>query len=542
MALRYLIALLFFGFSCIAQNFTKSDSLRGALSAERTWYDINYYHLNIDVNTEMKFISGYNDIGFTVLESNKLMQLDLFENMTIDSVVFQGQLLSVSRSYNAFFISFSKDLEQGAEASLRVYYHGKPTEANNAPWDGGFVWKRDFNGLPWVGVACQGMGASSWWPCKDHLSDEPDSMRITCSVPKDVQFVGNGNLESDFVNKDKRVSTWKVSYPINTYNVTLNIANYSHIRDYYVTKIDTLALDYYVLVGNEQIAKEHFEQVKPMLQVYEKLFGVYPFWNDGFALVETPYLGMEHQSAIAYGNKYQPGYLGRYPGEMDFDFIIIHETGHEYWGNSVSMNDLADMWIHESFCTYTEALYVEKMYGYASMLEYLNYQKNFINDKSPIQGHRHVNHQGNHTDMYYKGSWMLHSIRNTINDDVLWFEIIKSVYTKFAISNCDGEEIKDYMSSIAGQDLKPIFNQYLKYAERPVLRYKFIEERGKLYMQYRWDAAEGAFNMPLDISTCDELEIRLFPTSFMQQIELGSCTEAEVKVLEHLFLFEKIKE
>lgn len=542
MRLVYLSVLLFVSFCALAQNFTKSDTLRGSLLPERVWYDVNYYHLNIDVNPTTKSINGYNDIGFSVLEPNKQMQLDLFENMHIDSVVYQGRQVSYNRLYNTFYVTFDEVLELGLKATLRVYYHGQPIQAKNAPWDGGFVWKKDPQGLPWIGVACQGVGASSWWPCKDHLSDEPDSMRISCTVPEQVQFVGNGNLESTIIVDDKRKSTWKVTYPINTYNVTLNIADYSHLSDVYENGIDALLLDYYVLRGNEQKAIEHFEQVKPMLRAYEELFGPYSFWNDGFALVETPYLGMEHQSAIAYGNKYMPGYLGRYPEHMDFDFIIIHETGHEYWGNSVSMNDLADMWIHESFCTYTEALYVEKRYGYASMLNYLAYQKNFINNKSPIQGHRHVNHQGNHTDMYYKGSWMLHSIRNSINDDVLWFEIVKEVYSKFAISNCDGDEIKEYMSKLAGQNLTPIFNQYLNYADLPLLRYSFVEKANKLFMEYYWDVEETSFNMPVVVRGCEGQEIRLIPTDLTQQTEIGSCVKADVEFVENLFLFEKIKE
>ena len=418
-----------------AQDFTQKDSLRGALSPERSWFDVNYYNLDIEIDIESKSISGFNDIAFTVLADSSKMQLDLFENLSIDSVVYNGTLCEISRSFDAFFINFPLEFTVGATENVRVYYHGKPIAAKNAPWDGGFVWKKDKQGLPWIGVACQGLGASAWWPCKDHLSDEPDSMRITCSVPKEVRFIGNGNLEADSMVEDKRVSTWKVSYPINTYNVTLNIADYSHLEDAYISNSDTLALDYYVLKGNEEKAIKQFAQVKPMLAVYEELFGAYPFWNDGYALVESPYLGMEHQSAIAYGNKYKPGYLGRYPGDMDFDFIVIHESGHESWGNSVSMNDLSDMWIHESFCTYTEALYVEQIYGYTSMLEYLLYQKDFISARSPILGVHGVNNKGNSTDMYYKGSWMLHSIRNILNNDSLWFSIVKDIANDFALKN-----------------------------------------------------------------------------------------------------------
>ena len=540
--MKLFIVLLLCTVHVNAQVFTQKDTLRGALSPERTWFDVNYYHLNLEVDPVSKTISGSNDIAFTVLKSSNVMQLDLFENMLIDSVIYKGISCDVSRTFDAFFVDLPHDLSVGTYEQLRVYYHGTPIEAKRAPWDGGFVWKKDESGLPWIGVACQGMGASAWWPCKDHLSDEPDSMRITCSVPKEIQFVGNGNLETEFIKDDKRISTWKVSYPINTYNVTLNIADYSHLSDVYITNADTLALDYYVLKGNEQKAEQQFQQVKPMLSIYEELFGAYPFWNDGYALVETPYLGMEHQSAIAYGNKYKPGYLGRYPGDMDFDFIVIHESGHEYWGNSISMNDLADMWIHESFCTYTEALYVEKRYGYESMLEYLLYQKNFIDGGSPILGHRDVNHQGNHTDMYYKGSWMLHSIRNTINNDSLWFSIVKGVAQEFAIQNCDGNEIIEYVCAKSGVDLRAIFNQYLAYAEVPILKYKFKKKRGHLSLYYKWETADSDFDMPIELSVGNTEKFRIFPNSKYQVLDLGNTSKKSVKFSEELFLFEKIED
>ena len=537
--IRFTVLFFFISSFVLGQNFTEKDSLRGTLLPERTWFDVNYYHLNLDVDPNSKSIAGYNDVAFTVLNKSGKMQLDLFENMLIDSVVYQGHICEFERMYDAFFIDLPNELEEGSQQQIRVYYHGVPKVAKNAPWDGGFVWNKDEAGLPWIGVACQGMGASSWWPCKDHLSDEPDSMRVTCSVPKEVQFVGNGNLETDFEEAGKRVSTWKVSYPINTYNVTLNIANYSHLHDEYINNSDTLSLDYYVLKRNEEKAEQHFKQVKPMLGIYEDLFGTYPFWNDGYALVETPYLGMEHQSAIAYGNKYKPGYLGRYPGEMDFDFIVIHESGHEYWGNSVSMNDLADMWIHESFCTYTEALYVEKFYGYDAMLEYLVYQRDFIDGSSPILGHRDVNKKGNRIDMYYKGSWMLHSIRNTIANDSLWFSIVKGLAQEFALHNCDGTDIIDYICDRSGKDLRPIFNQYLAQADVPVLKYKFKKKRGLLYLYYKWQAASFGFDMPIHISVADTDKYRIFPNSKYQVLEIGNIPEKHVKFLDNLFLYEK---
>ena len=523
----------------LGQDFTKKDSLRGALFPERVWFDVNYYHLNLDVNPNSKSISGFNDIHFNVKSKSHIMQLDLFENMIIDSIVYNNEICAFFREYDSFFVEFPQTFSEGEQDKVRVYYHGSPIKALNPPWDGGFVWKKDSSGLPWVGVACQGMGASSWWPCKDHLSDKPDSIRVTCSVPKDLRFIGNGNLESDFQGAEKRISTWKVSYPINTYNVTLNIANYSHLKDEYVSNLDTLSLDYYVLKGNEEIAQSQFKQVKPMLAVYEVLFGPYPFWDDGYALVETSYLGMEHQSAIAYGNKFMPGYLGRYHGDMDFDYIIIHESGHEYWGNSVSMNDISDMWIHESFCTYTEALYVEKIYGHDKMLEYLIYQRDFINGNSPILGHRDVNNQGNSIDMYYKGSWMLHSIRNTVSNDSLWFSIIKGLAQNFEKGSCDGSDVINYICNKSKKDLSHIFNQYLSYSDLPILKYKFKKHKGIIRLYYKWDASSELFDMPILIRLFGEKDLRLLPTAKYQFIEIENATQTDVKFLDSYFLYEK---
>tara|TARA_B110000444_G_scaffold132958_1_gene124939 strand:+ start:1308 stop:2930 length:1623 start_codon:yes stop_codon:yes gene_type:complete len=540
--MRNLAFFLVISLPVLSQNFTEKDSLRGNLFPERIWFDINYYDLYLDVDPNSKSIAGHNDIFFKVLKKSKIMQLDMFDNMCIDSVIYRDRICRVERKYNAFFIDFPHILNPGDFEQIRVYYHGKPLEAKNAPWDGGFVWKEDALGLPWIGVACQELGASSWWPCKDHLSDEPDSMRITCSVPSEVQFIGNGNIENDTIDSGKRISTWKVSYPINPYNITLNIANYSHLHDEYISKKGSLSLDYYVLKGNEEMAQKQFKQVAPMLAVYEQLFGPYPFWNDGYALVETPYLGMEHQSAIGYGNKYMPGYLGRYPGEMDFDFIVIHESGHEYWGNSVSMNDISDMWIHESFCTYTEALYVEKIYGYEQMLNYLMYQRDFISGSSPIMGHRNVNDKGNSIDMYYKGSWMLHSIRNTLANDSLWFSILKEISLEFSLRNCDGSDIIRLICLRSGEDLAPIFEQYLNFSDLPVLQYTLNMKKTGYTLNYKWSSDVREFNMPIDIRLSNKVVLRLFPSNKYQGIPLDIDHPKEVQFINKHFLYEKKQE
>jgi aminopeptidase N len=350
-----------------SQNYSKGDSLRGNLSSLRNCYDVFFYDLDIHLDLEKKTLEeSSNTLYFIAVNDFNKIQIDLFKHLKINSIEFEGSLLEFSREYDAVFVKFPRLILEGEKIKIKCKYFGVPQEAKNPPWDGGFSWSKDDNNNDWVGVSCQGLGASSWWPCKDHQSDEPDSMKITFTINKNLPIISNGNLISDstFINRDNkksRVSAWFVSYPINNYNVTLNIGDYINFKDKYISKEDTLDLDYYVLSYNKEKAYKHFQQVKPMLKCFEFYFGQYPFFNDGYALVETSYLGMEHQSAIAYGNNYLPGYRGntKYISDLDFDFIIVHETGHEWWGNSITSNDIADMWVHEGFCTYSEVLYVE---------------------------------------------------------------------------------------------------------------------------------------------------------------------------------------
>lgn len=492
-----------------AQGFTLADTLRGTLSPIRAAFDVHYYELDITINIKERSISGSNAIHFMALADIDSLQIDLFDNLVIDSIMHQGARLTYSRLHNAVFVSFPKRIAKGSKAAFTVHYHGQPVAAKSAPWDGGFVWKQDAKGQPHIGVACEGLGASSWWPNKDHLSDEPDSMRMHFTAPSGLMCVGNGRSEgSESANGQTRWS-WKVSNPINNYNVTLNIADYVHFNDWHVTDGDSLQLNYYVLLDNYEKAVQHFKQVRPMLEIFERAFGPYPFREDGFALVETTYAGMEHQSAIAYGNQYMKGYLGRYPADMDFDYIIVHETGHEWWGNSLTINDIADMWVHESFCTYAESVFVEGKYGYDKMMEYQRYQKNFITNQSPIIGVYGVNQEGNSRDIYYKGSWMLHTLRSVLNDDDAWRALLLNVATHFRHRNVDGAEVIAYMMEQTGLELAPFFEQYLEHANLPVLEYR--QKGSKLTM--RWKADAEGFSMPMEINIGGEVTLRVAVSS-----------------------------
>ena len=552
-----IIVLFCVNFSVFSQEFTRKDSLRGELTPFRTCYDVTYYNLNVTIDEKEKTIErSFNDIHFTSNSDFETIQIDLAKNMEILLILFPDKKLDsacydveydyeleFSREHDAVFVKFPRIIKKGEQSYIRVWYSGYPREAVNPPWDGGFSWRIDKNNNPWIGVSCQGLGASVWWPNKDHQSDEPDSMTIKVSARNPLKIICNGNLRSEkttwssYLQDSINTSEWFVSYPINNYNVTLNIGDYVHFQDEYVSGEDTLDLSYYVLSYNEEKAKKHFEQVKPMMECFENYFGKYPFWEDGYALVETSYLGMEHQSAIAYGNDYLPGYSGSlgYSGGLEFDYIIVHETGHEWWGNSITTNDIADMWIHEGFCTYSEALYVECLYGYDQMLEYVNNQKRFIRNNSPIVGHYHVNNKGS-GDMYQKGSAMLHTLRTLIENDELWFELIKEISEKFQYETLDAQEIMNYIMERTSYDLTDFFSQYLNHEKLPEFQYKLVKEGRNTSLVYRWEAIE-IFDMPLLVNSGNK-DFWIYPDLEWKEMSLGKIDRTEFKVRKDLFLID----
>lgn len=500
------LLLLAAGFAANAQEFDRGDTLRGTLGPLRSCYDVTYYDLDVRVMPEDSTISGSNLFVFKVVTTFNKLQFDLFDNMLVDSVVYHGASLKYTREYNAVFVEFPGKLNVGNVDSFRVYYHGKPIIAVKAPWDGGFVWTKDDKGRPWVAVACEGIGASLWWPNKDHLSDEPDSQMIRVTVPGELMDVSNGRLVNkvEYPEQNQTRYDWLVRDPINNYSITVNIGYYSHLKDNFSGDYGDLSLDYYVMDYNVDKAEKQFKQVKPMMACYEKYLGPYPFYKDGYKLVETPYLGMEHQSAIAYGNKYLKGYAGMdFSGiGLDFDYIIIHESGHEWWGNHVSMKDLADMWIHEGFCTYSEAIYVECMYGYDKAMEYVNAKKFYVDNKHPIIGQYGVNNEGD-GDMYNKGMLMLNTLRHVINNDDLWWKIIRGLQDHFANQTVTTEDIVDYINKQAGQDYTYFFDQYLRYPDIPVYQYELKKKRRKLVLKHRWVTDVANFHMPVEVTVGD---------------------------------------
>ena len=529
-------ALLLFFFSFLIgysqQNFSRKDSLRGGLSFERTCFDVLRYDLNIKVNPNEKSITGFNEITFkTVLNTNKI-HLDLFENMQIDSIILNNQKLNYKREFNAVFVSFPSYLEKNLNQKLKFFYSGNPVVAKNAPWDGGFVFKKDSNNNDFVGVAVQGTGASLWFPCKDSQTDEPDfGVTIKVAVPDGLMNVSNGrfNGKEDLKNGYTRWD-WEVKNPINNYNITLNIGDYVHFGENY----KGLDLDFYVLRENEAKAKMHFKEVKPMMDCFQSKFGEYPFKEDGYKLVETSYLGMEHQSAVAYGNKYKKGYLntdlsGTGIG-MLFDFIIIHESGHEWFGNSITSKDIADMWIHEGFTCYSESVFLECQFGYQKAQTYINGLKKNIDNDKPIIGQYGVNNEGS-GDMYYKGALMLNTIRNVINNDEKWWKLILDYSLYFRHKIIDTEMVIAYFNKETGLDLTLIFNQYLRFKNIPTFEIKKLKNK----MQYRWKTDVSNFKMPVDIEFKGKI-MRLNSINEWQFFPYKIKKAKEIKVLTDKFL------
>ncbi|WP_291275295.1 M1 family metallopeptidase [Flavobacterium sp.] len=504
-----------------AQSTSKRDSLQGGLREERTCYDVMRYNLDIIINPSDKSIKGSNEIVFKVDDETTRIQVDLFENMQIESIIWNNKKLKFQREYDAIFILFPKKLKKGSLEKILVNYWGNPLVAKNAPWDGGFVFNKDTKGNPWIGVAVQGTGASLWYPCKDSQTDEPDQgASIKVAVPNGLMNVSNGRFKgsTDLKNGYTRWD-WEVKNPINNYDITVNIADYIHIHDNH----QGLDLDFYVLRENEEKAKKHFEQdVKPMMDCFQSKFGKYPFWEDGYKLVETPYLGMEHQSAVAYGNKYKKGYMGYdisgTGAGLFFDYITIHETGHEWFGNSITSKDIADMWIHEGFTTYTESVFIECLKGYEEAQKYINGQSRSVRNDRPVIGQFGVNKEGS-GDMYYKGALMLNTIRHIINDDTLWWKLLYTYAETYKKQIIDTPTVLAFFNKETGLDFTKVFEQYLTTTKIPKL---VLDKQGKT-LKFYWENCVDQFNMPVAIMIKGK-EIRLQPTTNSQELTIDENT------------------
>ncbi|MHA6248333.1 M1 family metallopeptidase [Pontibacter sp. CAU 1760] len=508
-------------------QFTQQDTLRGSITPERAWWDLTYYHLNIAVNPADSTVKGVNTIAYKVLGPQQRMQIDLQPPMRLEKVMQRGQQLQVQQNGNAYFVQLPPQ-RIGQHDSVQVYYGGKPQVSQNPPWSGGLTWRKDSKGKPFVATSCQGDGASLWWPCKDHMYDEPDSMKISVRVPEGLMDVSNGRLLGTTKHPDgSNTFHWFVSNPINSYGVNVNLADYVHFGEKYAGEKGTLDCDYYVLPENLEKARKQFKDVPRMLQAFEHWFGPYPFYEDSYKLVEVPYLGMEHQSSVTYGNGYQNGYKGRDLSSTGwgkkFDYIIIHESGHEWFANNITYQDIADMWIHESFTTYSENLFLDYHYGKEAAADYVIGQRKLVRNDEPIIGHYSVNHSGS-GDMYFKGANMLHTLRQLVQDDAKWRSILRGLNKDFYHQTVTTAQIENYLSEHIGRNLTPVFDQYLRDVRIPELAY--YTDGKQLY--YRWANSVADFDMPVKVRL-DGKEKWLEPTTKWQHLPgVGKKTKLEV--------------
>lgn len=533
-SITYLFILFGFSINSIAQplhqneKFTRHDTLRGSIGAERSWWDVLHYDIYVCPDYNNKTITGKTTILYKVVSEKRsdYLQIDLQQPLQVDTIFYDDKMYinypgkPFYQEGNVWHIPLPKTAINSIH-SIGIAYHGKPKEAVNAPWDGGWIYKKDAKGRPWMTVACQGLGASVWYPCKDHQSDEPDNgATIQIRVPDSLVAVANGRLLSKKDMADgTAIYTWDIKNPINNYNIVPYIGKYVHWSDSYIGETEkNLSLDYWVLDYDKEKAKPQFDRdVKRMLKAFEYWFGPYPFYEDGYKLVEAPHLGMEHQSAVAYGNKFMDGYLGTdLSGSgwgLKWDFIIVHESGHEWFANNITTNDIADMWVHEGFTNYSETLFTEYYYGKEAADEYLQgIRKNIRNDK-PIIGPYGVNQEGS-SDMYYKGANLLHTIRQIINDDSVFRKILRGLNSKFYHKTVDSKEVEAYFSKVSGKDLSKIFDQYLRTIKIPVLEYKKTGDE----ISYRWANCLDGFNMPIEIG--EGKSFWLYPKTEWQIIKL----------------------
>ena len=504
------------------ENITRQERLRGSVTPEREWWDLLHYHLKVEFLPETRRLRGSNTISFKTLKAGNKMQIDLQPPLAITKINHRDSQLKFEREGNVYWVMFEKDIPKGVEDKIEVFYEGVPVVARNPPWGGGITWGRDDLGEHFIVTTAQGIGASIWWPNKDHGSDEPDrGMQISVTVPDNLVAVSNGRLKKTDhdVAAKKKTFHWEVLNPINNYGVNVNIGNYVTFSEKYQGKFGVLDLDYWVLPHQKDSAIKHFKEVRRTIEAFEHWFGKYPFYNDSFKLVTVSYPGMEHQSSVTYGNWFRNGYLQRDPCGcgvgFKFDFIIVHESAHEWFGNNISMKDAADMWIHEGFANYSENLFVEYHFGKKDAEDYVVGTRRGIRNDRPIIGVYGTNKTGS-GDMYPKGGNMLHTIRHIINDDAKWLSIMRGLNADFWHQTVTTEQIESYISKKAGIDFSSLFDQYLRTTNIPLLKYKV---NGKT-VEFNYERVVKGFAMPIRV-TINGKEIQLTPSEVKQTFEFS---------------------
>lgn len=513
----------------LAQPLTRADTLRGSITPERAWWDVTFYDLHVRVDPVTRRFEGRNGITYRVTGPARDLQIDLQAPMRLTRAEQGGRVLAVRQDGHVWYVTPAGTQPEGSLQTVTLHFEGAPRVAPNAPWDGGVVWQTDRDGHPWIATAVQGLGASAWWPVKDTQADQPDSQRVAITVPDPLVNVSNGRLRSVTPNGDGTTTyEWFVSYPINNYNVAINAGRYARFQDTMQGEAGPLTLTFWPLAYNEPVARVQFRQAQHMIACFEHWFGPFPWYTDGFQVVETPHLGMEHQSANAYGNRYRQGYLGRdLSGTgrgLSWDFILAHEMAHEWWGNNITTADIADMWVHEAFANYAENLYVECQQGTEAGAEYVIGLRASIRNDIPIIGPYGVNRRGS-TDMYNKGGNMLHTVRQLVGDDARWRATLRGLNETFRHQVVTGADVQRYMSEATGVDLDPVFRQYLTTTDIPTLH---VQREGTR-VRYRWaDVVEG-FAMPVRVFA-GEQALMLIPRATWQEMTLPAGTPLAVDV------------
>ena len=514
---------------------SERNRLLGALLPERTCYDVLHYMINVDIDIVKKYIKGFVDIKSTATTDFSKLQFDLARKMKLNRVEYLDKNLKTSRNKDAVFVEFPL-IKKGENFTFRVYYEGKPLQAKNPPWDGGFVWEKDKKGRPFISVACEGEGANIWWPLKDHIADEPDEgATMTFTVPKELYCVSNGRLLEvlDSPDETKKIFTWTVNNPINNYNISVQLGHYITIKDTIIRDSGIDTLTYYVLDYHEEIGKNHFKQSKDIIRFFEKYFGEFQWWDDGYKLVEVSYLGMEHQSAVTYGNNWsnwggERSWTNKYYGIVDG--LLFHETAHEWWGNSITAIDPAHMWIQEGFAVYSEALYIEHKLGYNVMIDFLLKKREGIKNNLPIVGPVNENYWA-FGDSYNKGAWVLHTLRNAINNDDLWFSTLKKFAVDNAKSHVSTETFLNYIIKATGKNYQLVFYQYF-YDHRPPI-FEYYQEGQMFY--YRWSNVISDFAMPVDIDL-NGVEKRLEVSEKLSSINISEHSVIHIRDWESLII------
>jgi aminopeptidase N len=508
--------------------YTHADTLRGSFDTPgRAWWDVTFYDLHVGISPKDSSIKGYNGITYRVLKPATEMQIDLMTPLQVDSMVQDGRAVTFRRDSNAFFATLTAPQRTGDRKTITVYYHGRPRIATNPPWQGGFTWTKDSLGRPWVVTTDQGMGASVWWPNKDTQADEPDSQRIALTLPGPMMDVSNGRLRSTTHHPDGTTTyEWFVVNPINNYAIAVAAGMYAHYTESFDGLKGTLTLDFWPLDYNVEAAHRQFVQARSMLQCFEHWFGPYPWYADGYKLLEVPNTGMEHQSAVSYGNWYQNGYRKRGTGlALQWDFIIVHESAHEWWGNNITAKDQADMWVHESFANYAEELYTECQFGKDAAAQWLIGNRRGVRNDVPIIPAYNVNAQGS-GDMYGKGGQMFHTIRQIVGDDEKWRGILHGLQQTFGRQTVMGKQIEDYISKEAGTNLSKVFNEYLRTTMVPTFEYKLDGTT----LSYRWTNVVPGFNMPFRVTLSWPTFSVIHPTEAWQTTPVKLANPSDFRV------------